>query len=74
MKTLILILAAMVVSTSLTACSSPGDTTCGEYKDMSDSERFDVLKQEIDDKGTDDGPDIEFEPERLGLMARSTQL
>ena len=28
----------------------------------------------VDLLGTDDGPDIEFEPERLGLMARSTQL
>lgn len=48
-----LILAAVLLGTSLTACSSPGDTTCGEFKDMTSAERFDVLKNEVDDKGTD---------------------
>lgn len=54
-----LILAAVLLGGSLTACggNDPGDTTCGEYKDMSDGERFDVLKDEVDDNGTDEEKD-----------------
>lgn len=50
-----LILGAVILGSSLTACSdSPGDTTCGEYLDMSTAERIDLLDEEIDKNATDE--------------------
>lgn len=49
------VFAAVVLGASLTACgSSPGDTTCGEVRDMSTDERIDLLEEGIEDEGSDE--------------------
>ncbi|WP_370289938.1 hypothetical protein [Nocardioides sp.] len=49
-----MVLGAVLLGSSLTACSdSPGDTTCGEFTKMSDSERIDLIDQEVDQNGSD---------------------
>lgn len=46
---------AAVLGGSLVACGGdPGDTTCGEVKDMSTDELIDLLEEGIDEDGDDD--------------------
>jgi hypothetical protein len=46
--------AVAVLGGSLTACGGdPGDTTCGEFKDMSVDERVDLLDEAAEDEGED---------------------
>jgi len=46
--------AVVFLGLSLSACGSdPGDTTCGEFKDMSVDERVDLLDDAADDEGDD---------------------
>ncbi len=56
-----LALAGLVIAASLTACSdSTGDTTCGEFTDMSAAERRDLIREgvaESDDAGTQEALD-----------------
>lgn len=50
-----LVFASVILGATLTACgSSPGDTTCGEYKDMSTEEQIDLIQEEVEDEGDDD--------------------
>ena len=53
-----LMFATVILGGTLTACGSgPGDTTCGELKDMDSGEVVDLLDEAVDDEGTDEEKD-----------------
>ena len=54
-----LVFAAVLLGSTLTACGSgAGDTTCGEFKEMSNDERLDVIRDAADDDGSDEAKDV----------------
>ncbi len=52
-------LATLLLGGTLSACggSSSGDTTCGEFKDMSAGAKRDLIKQGVDESGDQDAQD-----------------